>query len=67
MNLGTDEYGYIAAPSSFGTPVVKIGGFETELDLVATFEHTNASGHAQEYNVFRTGNSNLGSITMVVS
>ena len=67
MTLGVDEYGYIAAPTSFGTPVVKIGGFETELDLVATFEHTNASGYAQEYNVFRTGNSNLGSITMVVS
>ena len=67
MTLGVDEYGYIAAPTSFGTPVVKIGGFETELDLVTTFEHTNASGYAQEYNVFRTGNSNLGSITMVVS
>ena len=67
MTLGVDEYGYIAAPTSFGTPVVKIGGFETELDLVATINHTNASGYAQEYNVFRTGNSNLGSITMVVS
>jgi hypothetical protein len=66
MTLGVDEFGYLALPASFGTPKVKIGGFDTELDLAATFDHTNASGYQQSYNVFKTGNANLGAISMVV-
>jgi hypothetical protein len=47
------KYGYLVVPASLGKPAVQISGFDTDLDLVATFDHTNASGHKQSYNVYQ--------------
>ena len=54
-------------PKTFGKPTVKIGGFDTELVSVGVVSHTNASGNTQDYNVYRTSQTGLGTFTMVVS
>lgn len=68
MNLGANQYGWIAVPTSYGK-VSKcfVGGFETELTDCGTISVTNASGYTQNYYLSRTPNSNLGNISMVVS
>lgn len=64
---GTGQYGYLCMPKTFGKPTVKIGGFDTELVSVGVVSHTNASGNTQDYNVYRTSQTGLGTFTMVVS
>lgn len=67
ITAGAGQYGYLCVPSNFGVPTVKIGGFDTELVSVGTVSHTNASGYTQNYNVYRTSQTGLGTFTMVVS
>lgn len=62
-----DEYACICIPVRYGTPYVKIGGFDTELILAETVSNKNASGHTENYNVYRTGQKSLGTITMVIT
>lgn len=50
-----------------GNPVFKIGAFEYEWEKVATFEFTNASGYAEEYDVWMHGQNVTGSITVNVT
>lgn len=61
------QYGYLCMPTSFGIPKVKIAGFDTELISVGTVSHTNASNYTQNYNVYRTSQTGLGTFSMVVS
>ena len=66
VNAPADNYIYYAQPSSWPDPVFNIGGFDTEFELAHTFELTNASGHAQSYKVFKSGQAGLGSTSMAV-
>ena len=69
VNVGTNQYFYIAMPTSFNNADVlvgKVGGFDTEFGKVATVSHTNASGYTCDYNIYKSTNSNLGSISMVI-
>ena len=69
VNVGTNQYFYIAMPTSFNNADVlvgTIGGFSTEFGKVATVSHTNASGYTCDYNIYKSTNSNLGSISMVI-
>ena len=69
VNVGTNQYFYIAMPTSFNNSDVlvgKVGGFDTEFGKVATVSHTNASGYTCDYNIYKSTNSNLGSISMVI-
>ncbi len=64
INIGADEYGFIAFPSSFGTLVSwYIGGFETTVESCGEISFTNASGGVTNYSIYRTGRSGLGNIT----
>ena len=66
ITVATNEYGFIAFPSSFNAPTIcKIGGFDTEMELAGTFNVTNASGSTAEYKLYKTINSSLGSLTLV--
>lgn len=67
ITVASGQYGIIAFPKSFGTPSCKIGGFDTDLTSLGTVSVTNASGYTQDYNVYRTPNPSLGSISMVIS
>ena len=67
--VGSGEYFYIAMPTSYNNSDVltgKINGFDTDFGKVATIQHTNASGYTTSYNIYKSTNSNLGNISMVI-
>ena len=69
VNVGTNQYFYIAMPTSFNNADVlvgKVGGFDTEFGKVATVSHTNASGYTTDYNIYKSTNANLGSISVII-
>ena len=67
ITVGSNEYGFIAFPSSFGTlSSVEIGGFNTDVISCGTISFTNASGGNTNYNIYRTGRHSLGAITMEI-
>ncbi len=68
-NVGVGQYFYIAMPTSYNNADVltgKIGGFDTDFGKVATVSHTNASGYTTDYNIYKSTNANLGSISMTI-
>ena len=67
VNAGEGQYIYYAIPTSFGTPKFVVGGFEGGFDKVKTFQHTNASGYVESYDVWRSAKPNLGDTTVVIS
>lgn len=60
LTAGNGEYIWFATPTRYGTPAFKVGGFTGGFSLVATIEHTNESGYAENYYVYRSDNKNLG-------
>ena len=69
VNVGTNQYFYIAMPTSFNNSDVltgTIGGFSTDFGKVATVSHTNASGYTCDYNIYKSTNHSLGSISMII-
>ena len=67
VNTGTGQYIWYAIPSRFGVPTFKVGGFDGGFGLAATIQHTNASGYAESYDVYRSDNAALGSTSVIVS
>ena len=67
VNCGNDEHIFYCIPSTFGTPTFTVGGFSGGFDKVSTIEFTNNSGHKENYDIWKSTNSNLGSTTVVVS
>ena len=66
MSVATNEYGFIAFPSSMSAPAqCKINGMITDMELTATINVTNASGATSEYKLYRTTNPSLGNLTLV--
>ena len=67
VNVASNEYGFLAFPSSFGNiSSVYIGGFDTEVINCGTISFTNASGGTTNYNIYRTGRDGLGTIKMEI-
>ena len=69
VNVGTNQYFYIAMPTSFNNSDVltgKVGGFDTDFSKVATVSHTNASGYTCDYNIYKSTNHSLGSISFII-
>lgn len=66
VNAAGGNYIFYAIPASYGTPVFYVGGFEGGFNLVKTFDFTNASGHVESYNVWKSGNPDLGQTTVNV-
>lgn len=58
-----------AIPSVYGDPTFKDAetGFQASFYLASTVQFTNASGHTEEYNVWLSTNSGMGSMTVTVS
>lgn len=67
VSAGEDKHIYYVIPSRYGTPVFKVGGFEGGFGKLGTFNFTNSSGYAENYDIYKSGNSNLGNTTVVVS
>lgn len=66
VNVTSGKHAIYAIPSSFGTPVFNVGGFDGGFIKVGTINHTNASGHAQNYDVWKSVNAGLGNISVLV-
>ena len=63
FNVATGEYGYWAVPSNMTISTVWIGGFEVTVESCGTVSYTNSQGYTRDYNIYKTGQSGLGSIS----
>ena len=61
------QYVWYAFPSRYGTPVFNVGGFDGGFTKAASISFTNASVYTEEYAVYRSDNSNLGTKTIKVT
>lgn len=67
VTAGALQHIYYAIPSRYGTPSFKVGGFEGGFAKVATVEFTNASGYAENYDIYKSDNPGLGNTTVVAA
>lgn len=67
VNAGTGKHIYYIIPTRYGTPVFKVGGFEGGFEKLGTVNFTNASGYAENYDIYKSSNAGLGNTTVVVS
>ena len=49
-----------------GKPTFYVGGFEGGFDLLHTFLYTNSKGYSENYYVYKSINSSLGSTSVEV-
>ena len=67
VNAGAGQHIFYALPTSYGACSFNVGGFDGGFSKVSTFEFTNAQGHAENYDVYKSTNANLGNTTVKVS
>lgn len=67
LTVEENEYGYICIPSRYGTPNVSIGGFSTDLEKITEIKYTNPYNHTEDYVIYRTSQTGLGTIKMTVT
>ena len=66
INATPGTYIYFAIPSSFGVPIFKVNNFAGGFDKIKTFNFTNAFGHTEQYDVYKSTNASLGPTNLVV-
>lgn len=67
VNAEAGQHIYYAVPSRYGTCGFNVGGFDGGFAKAATIEFTNASGYAENYDIYKSDNAGLGSTTVKVS
>ena len=67
VNCGENQYIFYCVPSRLGTCSFKVGGFEGGFNKVSTIQFTNSNGYTENYDIYKSTNSNLGNTTVVVS
>jgi hypothetical protein len=67
VNPGAGQYIVYAYPSRLGTAIFSVGGFVGGFNSPVTASVTNASGFTENYSVYSSVNSNLGSTTVTVT
>lgn len=65
LTAGSGEYLIWASPTRLGTVTFTVGGFEGGFNSPETVSLTNASGYTENYYVYRSVNSNLGTVNIV--
>jgi len=60
IDASTGEYIWFALPEAYGLPSFLTNGFNGGFQLHSTISLTNASGHTENYRVYRTTNHSLG-------
>lgn len=63
FDVKNGEYGFWAVPSNMTISSVWIGGFEVTVESVGTVSYTNAQGYTRDYNLYKTVQSGLGTIS----
>lgn len=66
VSCGDGQHVYFAIPTRFGTPTFSVGGFSGGFIKVSTLDFTNKFGYTEPYDIWKSENSNLGKITVVV-
>ena len=66
VNAGVGEYIIYSYPSRLGTVIFYVGGFEGGFESPETVSVTNTSGYTEDYYVYRSTNSGLGSTEVTV-
>ncbi len=67
VTAGAGEYIIYSYPSRLGTATFTVGGFEGGFNTPETVSITNGFGFTENFYVYRSINSNLGSTTVVAS
>lgn len=67
VNAGSGQKIYYVFRSAYGTPTFTVGGFAGGFSLATTISITNTYGFSENYDVWVSDNSSLGSTTVVVS
>ena len=67
VNAADGQYIIYALPTRYGTPGFNVGGFDGGFSKYGTFPVTNASGYTENYDVWVSDNTGLGSTTVKVS
>ena len=66
VNAGTGEYIYYCLPTRLGVPSFNVGGFDGGFNKVATINFTNSDSYAEDYDIYKSTNANLGNSTVVI-
>lgn len=66
VNAGAGEYIYYCIPKRLGVPSFNVGGFDGGFNKVATINFTNSDDYAEDYDIYKSTNANLGNSTVVV-
>jgi hypothetical protein len=67
VTAGSGQYIVYSYPDRLGTASFTVGGFSGGFNAPQTLSITNASGYTENYYVYRSVNSNLGTTTVVVT
>ena len=66
VNATNNQHIFYCIPSRLGTPSFSVGGFSGGFDKVKTILFENNSGFAENYDIWKSTNSNLGNTTVKV-
>lgn len=66
VNALADEYIFYCIPSRLGTPNFNVGGFDGGFSKVKTISFTNSDNYTENYDIYKSTNSNLGNTTVVI-
>lgn len=64
---GAGVYAWYAHKVSLGVASFTVGGFSGGFEAPVTISFTNASGHTEDYYVYRSTNPQIGPVTIIVS
>lgn len=67
VDAGAGEHIWYCLPTRLGKCTFTVGGFEGGFDLVDTISFTNSSGFTENYYIYRSSQTDLGSTKVVVS
>ena len=66
VNAGVGEYIFYCIPSRLGTCSFNVGGFDGGFSKVATINFTNSDNYAENYDIYKSDNANLGNTNITI-
>lgn len=67
VTAGAGQYIMYALPTRLGTVIYTVGGFEGGFETPETVSVTNVNGYTENYYIYRSTNSGLGTTTVVIT
>ena len=66
VNAGVGEYIFYCVPSRLGVCSFNVGGFDGGFSKVATVNFTNSDNYAENYDIYKSDNANLGNTNVTI-